>query len=229
MAISIVNQPTVMQPAAPDANASYGRRASPVMMAATRALPPTTTPRSSAGTVKSVNGVPIRMLTGMAMKPTTRPTAPRKALAASNRSAAITAILMRLSFMQNLLSGSNPFLEDEPLQRQPIRQLSLSARGVPCRVATGQRTVTKFRTPAAQSMSSVAGQILLDSSRTRPGKAATGHSRQGSRKNRLRQIEFARLVTGDAVTEITRLKTEDGGAMDVGGATLAAAAMRALV
>src|SRR4030088_3127890 len=41
------------------------------------------------------------------------------------------------------------------------------------------------------------------------------------------QIEFARLVTGDAVTEITRLKTEDGGPMDVGGATLAAAAMRA--
>ena len=37
----------------------------------------------------------------------------------------------------------------------------------------------------------------------------------------------ARLVTGDAVTEITRLKTEDGGPMDVGGATLAAAAMRA--
>src|SRR5437899_846059 len=29
----------------------------------------------------------------------------------------------------------------------------------------------------------------------------------------------ARLVTGDAVTEITRLKTEDGGPMDVGGAT----------
>jgi dihydrofolate reductase len=37
----------------------------------------------------------------------------------------------------------------------------------------------------------------------------------------------ARLATGDAVTEITRLKTEDGGPMDVGGATLAAAAMRA--
>src|SRR6266550_2708877 len=31
----------------------------------------------------------------------------------------------------------------------------------------------------------------------------------------------ARLVTGDAVTEITRLKTEDGGPMDVGGAALA--------
>ena len=37
----------------------------------------------------------------------------------------------------------------------------------------------------------------------------------------------ARLVTGDAVTEITRLKAEDGGPMDIGGATLAAAAMRA--
>ena len=37
----------------------------------------------------------------------------------------------------------------------------------------------------------------------------------------------ARLVTGDAVTEITRLKTEDGGPMDVAGATLTAAVMRA--
>jgi dihydrofolate reductase len=36
-----------------------------------------------------------------------------------------------------------------------------------------------------------------------------------------------RLVTGDAVTEITRLKDEDGGPMDIGGATLAGAAMRA--
>ena len=36
-----------------------------------------------------------------------------------------------------------------------------------------------------------------------------------------------RLVTGDAVTEITRLKVEDGGPIDIGGATLAAAAMRA--
>jgi dihydrofolate reductase len=36
-----------------------------------------------------------------------------------------------------------------------------------------------------------------------------------------------RLVTGDAVTEITRLKAEDGGPMDIGGAALAAAAMRA--
>jgi dihydrofolate reductase len=37
----------------------------------------------------------------------------------------------------------------------------------------------------------------------------------------------ARLVTGDAVTEIARLKTENGGRMDIAGATLAAAAMRA--
>jgi dihydrofolate reductase len=37
----------------------------------------------------------------------------------------------------------------------------------------------------------------------------------------------ARLVTGDAVTEITRLKSDDDGPMDIGGATLAAAAMRA--
>ena len=37
----------------------------------------------------------------------------------------------------------------------------------------------------------------------------------------------ARLVTGDAVAEITRLKAEDGGPMRVGGATLAGAAMRA--
>ncbi|MFI5497762.1 dihydrofolate reductase family protein [Nocardia asteroides] len=36
-----------------------------------------------------------------------------------------------------------------------------------------------------------------------------------------------RLVTGDAVTEIARLKAENGDAMDIGGATLAAAAMRA--
>ena len=36
-----------------------------------------------------------------------------------------------------------------------------------------------------------------------------------------------RLVTGDGVTEITRLKADDGGPMDIGGATLAAAAMRA--
>ena len=37
----------------------------------------------------------------------------------------------------------------------------------------------------------------------------------------------ARLVTGDAVAEITRLKSEAGGPMDIGGATLAAAATRA--
>jgi len=37
----------------------------------------------------------------------------------------------------------------------------------------------------------------------------------------------ARLVTGDAVTEIRQLKAEDGDPMDIGGATLAAAAMRA--
>jgi dihydrofolate reductase len=37
----------------------------------------------------------------------------------------------------------------------------------------------------------------------------------------------ARLVTGDAVAEITRLKAEDGGPMEIGGATLAGAAMRA--
>ncbi len=44
----------------------------------------------------------------------------------------------------------------------------------------------------------------------------------------IRSVDFdARLVTGDAVVEIARLKTEDGGRMDLGGATLAAAAMRA--
>ena len=37
----------------------------------------------------------------------------------------------------------------------------------------------------------------------------------------------ARLVTGDPVAEIARLKAEDGEPMRVGGATLAAAAMRA--
>lgn len=37
----------------------------------------------------------------------------------------------------------------------------------------------------------------------------------------------ARLVTGDAVQEITRLKAQDGGPMSIGGATLAGAAMRA--
>lgn len=37
----------------------------------------------------------------------------------------------------------------------------------------------------------------------------------------------ARLVTGDAVAEIARLKAQDGGPMDICGATLAAAAVRA--
>ncbi len=37
----------------------------------------------------------------------------------------------------------------------------------------------------------------------------------------------ARLYTGDPVTEIARLKSGDGGTMDIAGATLAAAAMRA--
>jgi dihydrofolate reductase len=37
----------------------------------------------------------------------------------------------------------------------------------------------------------------------------------------------SRLVTGDAVTEITRLRAEDGGPMGIAGATLAGAAMRA--
>lgn len=36
-----------------------------------------------------------------------------------------------------------------------------------------------------------------------------------------------RLVTGDAVAEITRLETEGDGTMSIGGATLAGAAMRA--
>jgi dihydrofolate reductase len=37
----------------------------------------------------------------------------------------------------------------------------------------------------------------------------------------------ARLVTGDAVAEITRLKAEEGAPMEIGGAVLAGAAMRA--
>jgi dihydrofolate reductase len=36
-----------------------------------------------------------------------------------------------------------------------------------------------------------------------------------------------RVVAGDAVTEIIRLKAEGGGPMGIGGATLAGAAMRA--
>jgi dihydrofolate reductase len=43
----------------------------------------------------------------------------------------------------------------------------------------------------------------------------------------LTSVDGARLVSGDAVAEITRLKAEDGGPMDVVGATLAATAMRA--
>jgi dihydrofolate reductase len=44
----------------------------------------------------------------------------------------------------------------------------------------------------------------------------------------IRTVDWnTRLVAGDAVTEITRLKAEDCGPMDIGGATLAAAAMRA--
>ena len=43
----------------------------------------------------------------------------------------------------------------------------------------------------------------------------------------IRAVDGARLVTGDAVAEIARLKAEDGGPMEIGGATLAAAAMRA--
>jgi dihydrofolate reductase len=44
----------------------------------------------------------------------------------------------------------------------------------------------------------------------------------------LRSVEGnARLVTGDPVAEIARVKSEDGGPMDIGGATLAGAAMRA--
>lgn len=37
----------------------------------------------------------------------------------------------------------------------------------------------------------------------------------------------ARLVTGDAIAEITRLKAEDDAPMEIGGAVLAGAAMRA--
>ncbi|MEU3464506.1 dihydrofolate reductase family protein [Streptomyces sp. NPDC006733] len=37
----------------------------------------------------------------------------------------------------------------------------------------------------------------------------------------------SRLVTGDAVEEIARLKAQDGGPMTIGGATLAGAALRA--
>lgn len=37
----------------------------------------------------------------------------------------------------------------------------------------------------------------------------------------------ARLFSGDAASEITRLKSDDGGTIEIGGATLAATAMRA--
>jgi dihydrofolate reductase len=44
----------------------------------------------------------------------------------------------------------------------------------------------------------------------------------------LEEVDWnTRLVNGDALAEITRLKAEDGGPMHIGGATLAAAAMRA--
>jgi dihydrofolate reductase len=44
----------------------------------------------------------------------------------------------------------------------------------------------------------------------------------------MKQLDWnARVVTGDAVTEIARLKAEDGDPMRIGGATLAGAAMRA--
>lgn len=46
--------------------------------------------------------------------------------------------------------------------------------------------------------------------------------------SQLEKVDWnARLFFGDAVAEITRLKAEDGGPMRVGGAKLAAAAMRA--
>jgi len=44
----------------------------------------------------------------------------------------------------------------------------------------------------------------------------------------IRTVDWnSRLVNGDAVAEITRLKADDGAPIDIGGATLAAAAMRA--
>ena len=53
-------------------------------------------------------------------------------------------------------------------------------------------------------------------------------SREAVFSSTTRAVDWnARLVSGDAVTEISRLKAEAGGRMDVGGATLAAAAMRA--
>ncbi|GAA4894553.1 dihydrofolate reductase family protein [Actinomycetospora straminea] len=43
----------------------------------------------------------------------------------------------------------------------------------------------------------------------------------------LDEVDGARLVTGDAIAEVTRLKAGDGAPMRVGGRTLAAAVMRA--
>ncbi|WP_307433449.1 dihydrofolate reductase family protein [Pseudarthrobacter defluvii] len=46
--------------------------------------------------------------------------------------------------------------------------------------------------------------------------------------SKTREVDWnTRLVTGDAVPEITRLRAEGSGSMDISGATLAAAAMRA--
>ncbi len=46
--------------------------------------------------------------------------------------------------------------------------------------------------------------------------------------SKLDEVDWnTRLVAGDAVAEITRLKAEDGGPMSIGGATLASAAVRA--
>ncbi len=46
--------------------------------------------------------------------------------------------------------------------------------------------------------------------------------------SRLDKVDWnTRLVTGDAIAEITRLKAGDGGPMSIGGATLAGSAMRA--
>lgn len=69
-----------------------------------------------------------------------------------------------------------------------------------------------------------------------PG-ATLAHIEYSQRWKRMPKVVFsstldavdhnARLVTGDAVTEIARLKSEDGGPMDIVGATLAASAIRA--
>ncbi|MER8003927.1 dihydrofolate reductase family protein [Streptomyces sp. NPDC095613] len=68
---------------------------------------------------------------------------------------------------------------------------------------------------ASPAPASAAGQVPADA-----GPAAVSLS--------LVEIDWnTRLVTGDAIAEITRLKAEDGGPMNIGGATLASAAMRA--